>query len=537
LSPWTVNIESFQTRRTLLHVRGTLRGSGEPPGSAWLEVRFAEGSAKIPAIFEKLDRSGDGQSTNIEFVLYGALAETPGDQDTFFLALEWTGGKLLRVPMPRPRHVPLSGGIARIRALPWKHYFTRGMRLVRQRQSGLLLSKLAKMSLAFFTSGWNPVRLLEWAQVKGKPLALVIDHDLGGGANLYRSSLMERFAIEGFAAVLLSAHNGILAYQLTAKRGWWTRIAYIDDVNALFEVLSTTNFETVVFNNIISFPAPLAVVNGLSNWLRQNNRGQFLFLVHDHYCICPSWLLLNDAGKYCGIPDASVCASCLPANKALFLDFARGIDIVTWRAAWSDVLGQADEIRCFSTSTRSLLLRAHVNINPERVSVVPHILAHVRLRRVTLQDPGYPVIGVIGHIVHHKGGQVLSDLAKYIRVAKKRVRIVVIGTIEYNLPKEFVTSTGPYRPAQLPELLEAHGVNVGFFPSIVPETFSYVTEEMIVMGLPILAFDLGAPGERVAQYAYGRVISIGSPQSILEAIEELYNEHVSASEVRSMLQG
>lgn len=450
----------------------------------------------------------------------------PGSQDTFSLVLEWPDNRRIHLAAPLPRHTPPSHGISRIMALPWKHYFTRGMQLVRQGQSGLLLGKLARMIPAFFSSGWDPVRLLQWVEMEGKPLALVIDHDLGGGANVYRHSLMDHLAAEGFAPILLSAHHGILAYQLVAKRGGRTRTAHVEDLNVLFEALSGANFGRVVFNNILSFPAPLALVEALTNWLRQKGIEQFLFLMHDHYCICPSWLLLNDAGKYCGIPDMAVCASCLPENTSPFLEFARGIDIVSWREAWGALLKEAGEIRCFSNATRVLLLRAHPEVDPERVSVVPHTLDHVRLRKIALKDPGWPVIGIVGHIGYHKGGEVVRDLANHIQIVGKKARIVVIGTIEFDLPKESATITGPYRPEQLPELLETHGVNVGFFPSICPETFSYVTEEMIVMGLPVLAFDLGAPGERVLTYWRGLVMPPSGPESIMDAVDKLYQTHI-----------
>lgn len=430
--------------------------------------------------------------------------------------------------MPLPHHVPPTRWMARIKSLPWKHYFTVGIELVRQGQRRVLLGKLIRMFLAFFSPGVSPAHLLQWAKAEGRPLALVIDHDLGGGANLYRFSFVDRLRTEGFEVILLTAHRGMGAYQLIARRGAQTRTANVEDLDVLFDALASTYFEHVVFNNIISFPTPLAMVSALSNWLRQRGTGQFLFLVHDHYCICPSWLLLNNAGKFCGIPDTSVCASCLPANTAPFLDFARGIDVPSWRTAWRTLLLEADEIRCFSNTSRNLLLRAHAEVNPERVSVVPHTVDHVRLRKIALEDPGWPVIGVIGHIAYHKGALVLRDLVRHIQASKARARIVVIGTIKYDLPKEFVTITGPYRREQLPGLLETHGVNVGFFPSISPETFSYVTEEMMAMGLPILSFDFGAPGERVAKYVYGRVISLGDPANTLEAIEELYNDHVRA---------
>lgn len=524
---WTAKIDSLQMRRSLLHGWGKLQGSGEAPGKAWLEICRADGSVgKIPAIIGKHHQNAEGCSSKIDFVLYGALEEVPGSQNSYALILEWTEDKRIQLTVKPPLHIPASHGIAGIIALPWQHYFTRGMRLLRQGQWNLMLAKVARMILASFPSRRDPARFLQWMQAEGKPQALVIDHDLGGGANLYRRSLMDRMAVDGYAAILLFAHHGILAYQLTGKRGRNTRTAYVEELSTLFGVLRGANFKRLVFNNILSFPAPLDMVEGLTDWLRQKPIEHFLFLMHDHYCICPSWLLLNDAGRYCGIPNTSVCASCLPANTSPFLEFARGIDIASWRAAWGSLLQEADEIRCFSDATRNLVLRAHPGINRERVSVVPHTLDHVRPRRVVLRDPGWPVIGVIGHIDYHKGRDVVRELAEHIRSTASPAHVVVIGTINVDLPTERATITGPYNTDQLPDLLERHGVNVGFFPSICPETFSYVTEEMIRMGLPILAFDLGAPGERVSTYDRGMVIPIESPDRIMDAVEKLYEAYV-----------
>jgi glycosyltransferase involved in cell wall biosynthesis len=157
---------------------------------------------------------------------------------------------------------------------------------------------------------------------------------------------------------------------------------------------------------------------------------------------------------------------------------------------------------------------------------VPHRLEHVRLRKPALRDSGSPVVGIIGHIAQHKGAQVIHDLAQHIEASGAQVRIVIIGTIDVVLPAGVASVTGPYHAEDLPALIERHGVNVGFFPSIWPETFSYVTEEMIVMELPLLVFDLGAPGDRVATYSRGQVIPVGDPGSILLALESLYRTHI-----------
>lgn len=63
-----------------------------------------------------------------------------------------------------------------------------------------------------------------------------------------------------------------------------------------------------------------------------------------------------------------------------------------------------------------------------------------------------------------------------------------------------------------------------FISSIIPETFGYTISEAIKMGLPIVAFDIGAQGNRVKQYALGKTIPLhSSPEVILEAMQSILN--------------
>lgn len=528
---WTVAIESFRWKGGLLHGWGTLHGCGEIPCVAWLETGVPPPgvSRGIRATLAKASRSAPQDEATVDFVLYGSLGDIGQGPTSLFLRLEWQDGKQQRLQLPPPRHARAGRGVARILALPWKHYLSRGWRLIGEGQTGLLLRKFAGMAHATITSGLHPARFLKWATADGKPLALVIDHDLGGGANVYRQELVGQLAADGFIPLLLSAHHGILSYQVTARRGARTRTTNFDDLDALFGFLSQKYIDRVVFNNSLSFPEPLALVGRLSAWLQMREHAQFLFLMHDYYCICPVWLLLDQTGTYCGIPDAVVCSDCLRSNTAPFLEFSAGADITTWRSVWGGLLNCASEIRCFSEASRTLLVRAYPHLNSSCVSVLPHQVKHARLRSVKLVDPGWPVIGVIGHLAYHKGGKLVQDLADYILSTGCDARIVVVGTIDYPLPASVATVTGTYRPEQLPEILEKHSVNIGFFPSICPETFSYVAEEMMMMELPVVAFDIGAPGERVARYRRGRVLPPSPAALVLDHLRNHYLKHVVQS--------
>jgi glycosyltransferase involved in cell wall biosynthesis len=62
------------------------------------------------------------------------------------------------------------------------------------------------------------------------------------------------------------------------------------------------------------------------------------------------------------------------------------------------------------------------------------------------------------------------------------------------------------------------------FPSIWPETFSYVVAEMIALGLPIVAFDLGAPAERLRTYPNARLCAEVSAEAALATLVDFHRE-------------
>ena len=66
------------------------------------------------------------------------------------------------------------------------------------------------------------------------------------------------------------------------------------------------------------------------------------------------------------------------------------------------------------------------------------------------------------------------------------------------------------------------------FPSIWPETFSYVLAELISLELPVVAFDLGAPGERLRAYPKARMCPETSAAAALATLVEFHRELATA---------
>ena len=108
--------------------------------------------------------------------------------------------------------------------------------------------------------------------------------------------------------------------------------------------------------------------------------------------------------------------------------------------------------------------------------------------------------------------------AKAIARQKLDVEIVVLGRLGRAAKSDRLRILGPYTNKELPKLIESERIHVFWVPSVWPETYSYVTTELMRLNVPIACFNLGAPAERVARYPLGRVIERIDP---VLAVKEL----------------
>ncbi len=277
-------------------------------------------------------------------------------------------------------------------------------------------------------------------------------------------------------------------------------------------------------NSPVSFDEPLLLAEWLARMRSEHPEVRLTVTAHDYFAVCPSFVLLNADGRYCGIPDISECAACLKRHPASNVALTPPTEIGPWRALWGRCLHTADEVRFFSESTRELFLRAYPTLPRERLTVVPH-RSNYAPQRLPRANPAAPlVIGVLGEISMHKGASILKEMVRMIEASGADVRIVVLGTLHAALKSDRLTVTGAYDRAHLVELIEEHRINMFLFPSIWPETFSYVVAELIALEVPVVAFDLGAPGERLRDYPKARMCAEASAPAALAALVAFHRE-------------
>ena len=155
----------------------------------------------------------------------------------------------------------------------------------------------------------------------------------------------------------------------------------------------------------------------------------------------------------------------------------------------------------------------------EKIRLVPH-KPLVSWPKRFVPPPGGPMrVAVIGNINVTKGLDIVKELHGLLA---RDEQLIVLGGCEGFAPdSEKVVFHGAYQREELPALLERYGVTVALVPSVWPETFCYVVQECMGLGLPLVCFGLGAQAERVRNYDRGLLASEITAASAYQALREL----------------
>jgi hypothetical protein len=354
---------------------------------------------------------------------------------------------------------------------------------------------------------------------------IVFDHNMGGGANQYRDRIIDARLAAGDAVILCTYNLPTLDYRLNLmKANGQPRVWRASTFVALENVLDRFENAQIFVNSPVSFDEPLLLADWLARMKADYPLARLVVTAHDYFSICPSFVLLDSEGKYCGIPEISRCDPCLRRHEASFVALSPPTEMGAWRALWGRCLAAADEVRCFSEASRKLFLRAYPGLEPAKLTVIPHAVEFVPPRKPRVNPSAPLVVGVIGEISVQKGALVVEQMLDRIEAESLDVRVVVLGLLHSARKSQRLKVTGPYKRDDLADLIEANGINALLFPSIWPETFSYVVGEMMALGLPIVAFDIGAPAERLRSYPLARLCPEANGAAVLDHLMGLHRE-------------
>jgi len=129
---------------------------------------------------------------------------------------------------------------------------------------------------------------------------------------------------------------------------------------------------------------------------------------------------------------------------------------------------------------------------------------------------------VVGGIGPEKGYDVLLACARDAATRGLPLEFVLVGHTPDDdalLATGRVFVTGPYEAADAVAEIRAQQADLGFLPSLWPETWCFTLGEAWLAGLDVAVFDIGAPAERVRRTGRGWVLPLGlSPAAVNNAL-------------------
>jgi glycosyltransferase involved in cell wall biosynthesis len=366
---------------------------------------------------------------------------------------------------------------------------------------------------------WDLLR----AKLHGQPLAIVVDHDIGGGANFIRNQYVLDRRAKGDLVLLLGFYTATSQYFIEIFGSHSSRRCLIGSPELLLPLAACGEVRHATYNCAVTFRQPLAVIDTLIELKRQSGC-ELLVVVLDFFPICPSHFLMDCNDRFCGVPDEDQCKRCLAHHRNNFVSTSGIRDISLWRQHWSRLLVAADEVRLLSNSSKQILKRAYPSLSEATWRVVPPVL-HTQMPKVQVAAGQYLHIGIVGKVTRKlKGTQIISNLASEIAQRNSNAKITVIGTLETKIPNNIVKVTGAYDPEHLSEIIKNSGANIFLFPSIWAETFSFVSHELVAMGVPFACFDFGAQAELARTYEKGLILDSMNAGDILNKLEIFWRD-------------
>lgn len=355
----------------------------------------------------------------------------------------------------------------------------------------------------------------------------ILDVDMSGGGTVYSASLANELQKSGFDVIHFKYNfqKSFLKLRFVSRNLDITLIMPQKAAYELQRLLSFLGAQFILVNELFSWPEPQVIMEQL-----QSGALPYLVLAHDFFLVCPSWFLIDENGTFCDTPaDQGKCSKCLKNNvvsghRSVYGDGLE--DIADWRESVQAFLLGSVSLVCFSPSTANYF--AHLYPKLTNMVVLEHAIPN---REVFVWKQrhfnGMPLnLGIIGNLFHIKGEQVINELITSPRFKDLQVHLTVFGQVfspikDIILRDRKITFTGGYKQEELPSLLEKHNISAIIVSSILPETFSYTTSEAILLGYPVICFNLGAQAERVNRYNCGIVINDISADGILSAIERI----------------
>jgi len=231
----------------------------------------------------------------------------------------------------------------------------------------------------------------------------------------------------------------------------------------------------------------------------------YYYTCHDYTAISPRLHLSGPDGEYVGRLSDDDENRIIARTAA---HFGRP-DIQSWRQLFSRILRSATSVIAPSHDVIQRVGEFYPDVD---FWLRPHDMLDGPDSKSGALD--HPIrVGVIGPLGAHKGSNRLVKLADYCACHEPDFSFFVYGVTDRDKDlkeRKNVTVLGEYLENTFQDMFFRFGADAFFFPGTIPETFSYRLSEALDQKLPVIAFDIGAIGERLRVSNLGHLLPIES---------------------------
>jgi GT2 family glycosyltransferase/glycosyltransferase involved in cell wall biosynthesis len=267
-----------------------------------------------------------------------------------------------------------------------------------------------------------------------------------------------------------------------------------------------------------------------------------LLSLHDYYLFCPIFDMLRPEGMPCGKASANAddpeCLRCLAhyaradATGGTLHDY-----LVARRDKLLEVFQHTDALISPSLYVKEKFTDAYGPALASKIRVMTHgISIPGKVRETARQRPFR--LGVFANLTRRKGAGILLEAIAHL-ATRRRIDIWHFGGIEDCYTRQLdaagVHRSGVYRPDELRQ--RAAGVDLALVPSVYEETFCLTITELQALGIPVIAFAVGAIVERIQDEESGFLVRELTAQALARRIDDIVADPAQLRHVRSGLRG
>ncbi len=369
----------------------------------------------------------------------------------------------------------------------------------------------------------NAVQKRVWS--RHRRAAVFVTLALEGGAVRHAEDMMAHLAAEDWLVLALAAAvNDDGQRTLVLRRGG---LADTAPAEALHYPVGTPLAEALadildIAPRFIHVQHLIDLPDGIGEFVRDSGI-PYAVTLHDFFYACPKVTLLDAGARYCGMPPAAKCTTCVrhgpihPQINPELTGYAERGEV--WRGKWEMLLREAMQVIAPSQDTADRYAQLFPGLAAVvRPHVAPHHTAATARRR---PPPGARLrVAIPGAIGPQKGAQQLVELVRHCSLWHDDIDFVVVGytdRTEELTRFDTVQVLGGYRPEAAVAALAAAGCHVALLLAVFPETFSYTLSESLEAGLVPVAYDFGAIGERIRALGHGVTVPLLAPPDAIVA--------------------